>query len=174
MKLARHFVSDDPPVLLVERMAKVWRDTGGDLAAVYRTLIESPESWASTATKFKTPEDFVVSALRAVGDPLVDGARQVVELLTRMGQPPFSPRSPAGFADDALEWSGADALWKRVQAAQSLAEAAPGTRIDALSVSHAVFADQLDAATLAAIGRAESMRDALAVLIASPAFQWRT
>ena len=174
LKLARHFVSDDPPVLLVERMAKVWRDTGGDLAAVYRTLIESPESWASTATKFKTPEDFVVSALRAVGDPLVDGARQVVELLTRMGQPPFSPRSPAGFADDALEWSGADALWKRVQAAQSLAEAAPETRIDALSVSHAVFADQLDAATLAAIGRAESMRDALAVLIASPAFQWRT
>ena len=94
--------------------------------------------------------------------------------LARMGQPPFNPRSPAGFADDAAEWSGPDALWKRVQAAQSLADAAPATRTDALAAAGAVFADQIDKETLVAIRRAESARDALAVLMASPAFQWRT
>ena len=173
-KLARHFVSDDPPPALVERMAKAWRDSEGELTTVYRVLIESPESWSASATKFKTPDDFVVSALRVVGMPTGDRPRMVMELLTRMGQPPFNPRSPAGFADDAAEWSGPDALWKRVQAAQSLADAAPATRTDALAAASAVFADQFDKETLAAIRRAESARDALAVLMASPAFQWRT
>ena len=173
-KLARHFVSDDPPPALVERMAKAWRDSAGDLATVYRVLVESPESWSASATKFKTPDDFVVSGLRVVGMAPGDRPRMVMELLARMGQPPFNPRSPAGFADDAAEWSGPDALWKRVQAAQSLADAAPATRTDALAAACAVFADQIDKETLVAIRRAESARDALAVLMASPAFQWRT
>lgn len=173
-KLARHFVSDDPPQALVDRMSKAWQDSGGDLAMVYRVLIESPESWADTATKFKTPEDFVVSGLRVIDLPPRDRPRMVVELLTRMGQPPFTPRSPAGFPDEAVEWSGPDALWKRVQAAQSLADAAPAKGTDALAAASATFADGLDAETLTAIRRAESPRDALALLMASPAFQWRT
>ena len=173
-KLAQHFVSDDPPAVLVERMARTWRDTSGDLPSVYRSMIDSNEAWAADARKFKTPNDFVVSALRATGETSDARPRMVLELLTGMGQPPFTPRSPAGFADDAAQWSGPDALWKRVQAAESLADASPAERVDASRIASEMFADQLDGHTALALRRAESPRDGLALLLASPAFQWRT
>lgn len=173
-KLARHFVADRPPPALVERMAATWRASDGDLPSVYRTLIDSDEAWSPQARKFKTPEDFLLSALRATGSASIGAPQRQYDLLNRMGQPSFTPRSPAGFADEAAEWSGADALWKRVQAAQLLAEAAPQARIDPSAIAHGIFAGTLDAETAAALRRAESPRDGLALLFASPAFQWRT
>lgn len=173
-KLARHFVSDDPPAALVDRLAGAWRRSEGDLPTVYRALIESPEAWSPGARKFKTPDDFLVSALRALDMPPTDNPRMSVGLLTRMGQPPFTPRSPAGFADDTAQWSGPDALWKRVQAAGSIADAAPVERVDPLAAAQEIFAGNLDGETMTALRRAESPRDGLALLIASPAFQWRT
>ncbi|MEP6907423.1 MAG: DUF1800 domain-containing protein [Pseudoxanthomonas sp.] len=173
-KLARHFVSDTPPVSLVDRMARAWQDSAGDLHTVYGVLIESAESWATNARKFKTPNDFLVSGLRALDLPPDDRPRMLFGLLTRMGQPPFTPRSPAGFADEAAQWSGPDALWKRVQAAAGMADAAPARQLDPLAVAQSVFADQLDAETMNALRRAESPRDGLALLMASPAFQWRS
>ena len=172
-KLARHFVGDAPPATLVARLATVWQRSGGDLPSVYAALIDAPESWREDARKFKTPDDFVVSALRASGATPGDKPRALIALLARMGQPPFTPRSPAGYADEAAEWSGPDALWKRVQAAQSLSESAPAARVNALATAREVFADALDADTLGALKRAESPRDGLALLFASPAFQWR-
>ncbi|UOV06892.1 DUF1800 family protein [Pseudoxanthomonas mexicana] len=87
---------------------------------------------------------------------------------------PFTPRSPAGFADDAAEWSGADAVWKRIQAAQTLAESATGTAPDPLRTAGDVFGPHLDAGTALALRRAESPREGLALLFASPVFQWRS
>lgn len=173
-KLARHFVGDDPPAALVERMAKAWLDETGDLPAVYRTLIDSAEAWSPEARKFKTPDDFVVSAMRASGAAADERPRMLVQLLARMGQPPFTPRSPAGFADEAEEWSGPDAVWKRIQAAQALAEAAPAAQPDPVAAAATVFGGRLDDATVGALRRAESPREGLALLFASPAFQWRT
>lgn len=173
-KLARHFVSDDPPAALVDRLAGAWRRSEGDLPTVYRALIESPEAWSPAARKFKTPDDFLVSALRALDMPPTEDPRMPMGLLTRMGQPPFTPRSPAGFADDTAQWSGPDALWKRVQAAGRIADAAPAERVDPLAVAREVFAGSLDSETTTALRRAESPRDGLALLIGSPAFQWRT
>lgn len=172
-KLARHFVGDAPPPALVERMAKTWLSEDGDLRAVYRTLIDSAEAWSSDARKFKTPDDFVVSAMRASGAVPNEQPRMLVQLLARMGQPPFTPRSPAGFADEADEWAGPDAVWKRIQAAQVLAEAAPAAQPDPIATAAVAFGDRLDAATAVALRRAESPRDGLALLFASPAFQWR-
>jgi uncharacterized protein (DUF1800 family) len=173
-KLARHVVSDDPPDTLVERMTQAWLQSDGDLPAVYRALVESPEAWAPQARKFKTPDDFLVSSLRAIHLPPAANPRMSMELLARMGQPPFTPRSPAGFADDAAQWSGPDALWKRVQAAESIADTVPAERSDPLQVANDIFSGNLDQETLLALRRAESPRDGLALLIASPAFQWRT
>lgn len=172
-KLARHFVGDAPPPALVARLAAAWQRSGGDLPTVYAALIDAPEAWGEDARKFKTPDDFVVSALRASGTTPGEKPRALIGLLARMGQPPFTPRSPAGYADEAAEWSGPDALWKRVQAAQSLSESAPAARVDALATARDVFADRADADTLGALRRAESPRDGLALLFASPAFQWR-
>lgn len=173
-KLARHFVSDTPPRALVERMASAWARSGGALRAVYAAMIGSPEAWAEGARKLKTPDDFVVSALRSTATLPAEQPRALVGLLGRLGQPPFTPRSPAGFADDAAEWSGADAVWKRIQAAQTLAETATGTAPDPLRTAGEVFGTHLDAGTALALRRAESPREGLALLFASPAFQWRS
>src|SRR5690606_11848561 len=54
-KLARHFVADEPPPALVERLAAVYRRSDGELTPVYRALLEASESWRELRSKFKTP-----------------------------------------------------------------------------------------------------------------------
>jgi uncharacterized protein (DUF1800 family) len=174
LKIARHLISDTPPPAVVDAMTRAWLKSGGDLAEVYAALIRHPAAWDAQARKFKTPDDYVVSALRAGGQLDDQRPQALATLLDRMGQPIFTPRSPAGFEDDAAQWSGPDALWKRVQSAQALTEAVPDALLDPLATAQAVFADTLDAETLKALKRAESPRDGLALLFASPAFQWRT
>lgn len=173
-KLARHFISDTPPPAVIERMAAAWQRHDGALRPVYAALIDSNEAWSADARKLKTPDDFVVSTLRSTGATTIAQPRVLVGLLGRLGQPPFTPRSPAGFADGAADWSGADAVWKRIQAAQSLAETATGEDPDPVRTAAVVFGDALDVDTLTALRRAESPREGLALLFASPAFQWRT
>ncbi|GAB6195718.1 DUF1800 domain-containing protein [Lysobacter xanthus] len=171
-KLARHFVADEPPAALVQRMAQAWTRSGGDLASVYRALIEAPEAWAPTARKFKSPDDYLVSALRALDADVAIGRLQPV--LAQLGEPAFTPRSPAGFPDVASAWSGGDALFKRIQAAQRLAALAADASPDPLAVARTALGPRLDEATTTVLRRAESARSGLALLFASPAFQWRT
>ena len=67
-KLAQRFVADEPPAELVDRAAKKFRDTKGDLREVTKLIITSPEFFADGAyrAKVKTPLEFVASAARAV------------------------------------------------------------------------------------------------------------
>jgi len=66
LKLARHFVADEPPASLVQRLAATFKKSGGDLPAVYRELVLAPETWAPGPGKFKSPWDWAVSSLRAL------------------------------------------------------------------------------------------------------------
>jgi uncharacterized protein (DUF1800 family) len=168
-KLARHFVSDEPGAALVDRMTSAWLRSGGHLPDVYRALVESDDAWAADARKFKSPDDFVVSALRAL-DAMLPIAR-LQPVLTQLGEPAFTPRSPAGFPDTTAAWSGGDALFKRIQAAQRLAQLVESP--DPLAIARAALGTRLDSATAATLRRAESARSGLALLFASPAFQWR-
>lgn len=173
-KLARHFVADQPPPALVDRLARTWLDGDGDLPAVYAVLVRSDEAWSASARKFKTPNDFVLSAARGLGIDLGARPEALVGLFRRLGQPPFLPRSPAGFADTAADWSGADALGKRVQLAQALAARAPAAHRQPLATARAMLGRGLDTDLGAALRRAESAEQGLALLLASPSFQWRT
>jgi uncharacterized protein (DUF1800 family) len=173
LQLAQHFVSDDPPQSLVDRMAKTYLDHDTDLAAVYRTLIESPEAWESEARKFKTPQDFVISSLRAAQIDLGDRPQPVLALLQNLGEPMFDPRSPAGFTDNSANWIDADGLWKRVQAAEAISARVAQTNAQPLAFAQDILGPLLDEDTAQAIRRAESARQAHATLFASPAFQWR-
>lgn len=173
-KLARHFVADEPPPALVERMARAYLREDGDLRALYRSLVESDEAWSPGARKFKTPNDFVISALRAGELPVGNEARALIGLLASLGQPVFTPRSPAGFPDTAADWSNPDGLFKRIQAAQLFAAridasaSTPYQRAVSVLGSEAVNGDF-------AIGlrRAGSASEGYSLLFASPAFQWR-
>jgi len=173
LKLARHFVSDGPPRSLVDRMAKSYLELDTDLAAVYRTLIASPEAWEADARKFKTPQDFVISSLRAAQIDLNGRPQAVLALLKNLGEPVFDPRSPAGFSDDSANWIDADGLWKRVQAAEALSSRVAQADPQPLAFAMEILGPRLDQDTAQAIRRAESMRQAHATLFACPAFQWR-
>ncbi|MBS0383038.1 MAG: DUF1800 domain-containing protein [Proteobacteria bacterium] len=173
LQLAQHLVSDDPSPALVERMARSYLDHDTDLAAVYRTLIESPEAWNANARKFRTPQDFVIASLRASQIDLGGKPQPVLALLMNMGEPMFDPRSPAGFTDNSANWVDPDALWKRVQAAEALSARVAQVNAQPLDLAQDVLGPLLDDDTAQAIRRAESPRQAHATLFACPAFQWR-
>jgi uncharacterized protein (DUF1800 family) len=171
IKLARHFAGDDPPAALVDRLASRYAASGGDLSAMYQTLIDAPEIWASAQVKFKTPWDWTVSAGRALGMTQVE-PKWVVNTLTELGQPVWRPKSPAGYDDIAPSWTGPDALYRRVEVAERLALRF-ATHGDPRALATQLFPDQLSDATATAIARAESPVQGTALLLSSPEFMRR-
>jgi len=167
-KLVRHFVADDPPAAAVERIARAFLASGGDLRAVYRALVDSPEAWAQPLPKFKTPSDYVISTYRGLALPVVErqGALASFEAL---GQRTYSPGSPAGWADRASDWDGASAVLQRVEWSDALGERL-GSRYDARTLAPQLLGATLSARTRAAIEHAASASQALTLLIASPEF----
>lgn len=170
-KLVRHFVADDPPAALVSKIARVFQDSGGDLPTVHAALVNSREAWQSTFGKYKTPQDFVISAFRAF-DRVPDDGRFIVGALDMMGQTPFRPGSPAGWPDTAEHWGGADALYKRIEWSNTVARYA-GARVNPLELGDAVLGPALGDHTRTAISRAESVIQGTTLLLASPEFQRR-
>jgi uncharacterized protein (DUF1800 family) len=169
-KLARHFTGDVPPPSLVERLANAFRTSGGDLPSIYRVLIDAAEVWAAKP-KFKSPWDWSVSALRAVGVTSMEG-QQAAAMLTQLGQPVWRPGSPAGFEDSDATWAGPDALFRRVETAGRLATKGSAA-LDARRTAEAVLADALTPATATAISRCESPAEGLALMLVCPEFMRR-
>lgn len=170
-KLCRHFVGDEPPAAMVDRIAALFADSGGDLPSVHAALVKSPESWQSIFGKFKSPQEFVISAFRAF-DRVPENGRFVVGALDLMGQTPFRPGSPAGWPDSADHWAGADALYKRIEWSNTVARLADG-RVNPLVVAEAALGPALGDHSRTAISRAESSSQGLALLLMSPEFQRR-
>jgi uncharacterized protein (DUF1800 family) len=121
-KLARRFVSDTPSPALVDRAAKRFRETGGDLREVTRTILTSPEFLSPDAyrAKVKTPFEFVVSALRARGADVAD-AKPLVRELQQLGMPLYMCQPPIGYKDTADAWVNTGALVSRMNFAVKLA-----------------------------------------------------
>ncbi len=171
-KVARHFTGDTPPPALVDRLSASFLTTGGDLPTLYRVLIEAPEVATLGKGKFKTPWDWSISALRAVGTREVQG-QAVAGLMNQLGQPVWKPGSPAGFDDIDASWAGPDALMRRVEAAARIATRVGGAAFDVRKVAVNVLPGGGSPATLAAIGRAESPVEGLSLMLVSPEFMRR-
>jgi uncharacterized protein (DUF1800 family) len=169
-KLARHFVADDPPPALVERLAATFSRTGGDLSSLYRELVAAPEAWRQPAgAKFKSPWDWAISTYRALGRSELP-PMQLTSLMNQLGQPVWRPGSPAGYDDGAATWAAPDALLRRVEVAQRIAAQA-GNAVDARALAPRLLpGGALGEATATAIARAESGSTALALLLVSPEF----
>lgn len=170
-KLTRHFAGDDPPPAMLVRLEQAYLKSDGDLPTVYRAIIDSPEAWAPQPVKFRTPWDWSVAVLRAVG------ARQLpvgapAGLLNQLGQPVWRPGSPAGFDDVAASWAGPDAIMRRVEAAARIADRSQGL-IDARQLGPQLFPGAFSAASAQAVARAESPIQGLALLLSSPEFMRR-
>ncbi len=131
-KLARHFVQDNPPPQLVDRMAKTFRETNGDIRAVLKTMIYSPEFWSKEAyrAKVKQPFELAASTARALGAE-VDVTLPLAQWVGRMGEPLFQAQPPTGYSDKSETWVNTGALLNRLNFALSLsANKVPGTKSD--------------------------------------------
>ena len=171
LKLARHFIADEPPADAVERIGKAFRDSDGDLPTVHRAVLETPAAWASPAVKFKTPHDLVVSTLRML-DFVPAEPRQIAAPFELLGQRPYAPGSPAGWPDTATQWDGSDALLKRIEWASSVAGRLAG-RDQPLNLGERSLGATLNERTRVAITRAASTEQGITLLLASPEFQRR-
>jgi uncharacterized protein (DUF1800 family) len=168
-KLARHFVADDPPPALIDKLAKRFLDTDGNLKEVTRTLVTAPETWAAPARKLKRPGEWMVGMLRATATEPAD-PRPVVQAQNLLGEPLWRPPAPNGFADQEAAWI--DGMAQRLDIANQLArrvadKTEPKALLD-LAIGPLASAD-----TRTTVSRAESRPQALALLFMAPEFQRR-
>jgi uncharacterized protein (DUF1800 family) len=129
-KLARRFVSDDPPESLVERAAETFTRTGGDIREVVRTIVTSQEFFASAAyrAKVKSPFELAVSALRAM-NATPDMTPRSAQVVARLGQPLFLHQAPNGWPERGDAWINTGAILNRINFGLAIAAGAlPGAR----------------------------------------------
>jgi uncharacterized protein (DUF1800 family) len=167
-KLARHFVADEPPPQLVERLEKVFRDTDGDLKAMAKSLITAEEAWGPEQVKLKRPCEWAVAMLRATG-ARGDAARFLAGQ-GRLGEPLWSPPSPKGFDDDEATWL--DGVGLRLDTADNFAQRM-ADRVDQRELIETALGPLASKETRDAVARAESRQQALALVFMSPEFQRR-
>jgi uncharacterized protein (DUF1800 family) len=168
-KLATHFVVDEPPPPLVERLAGTFRDSDGDLKEMARALVSAPEAWDTPRRKLKRPDEWIVSALRAAEAKEPD-VQRILRAQGLLGQPLWRPPSPQGFADYEAAWI--DGLPTRLDVATAFANQV-AERLDARELVPAILGPDASTDTRQTIARAESRGQAFALLLMSPEFQRR-
>jgi uncharacterized protein (DUF1800 family) len=169
-KLARHFLSDDPPAGLVQRLEATFLKTGGDLGAVSRTLVESPEAWDVQPAKVLPPYDFLVAIVR--GFALDPQPQEMLRLTNQLGQPLWRPPAPAGWPDTDTAWAAPSALRERLRVAEVAARRV-NPDADPRLAAEEVLGEGMGQATRQAVARAETREQGLELLIMSPEFQRR-
>jgi uncharacterized protein (DUF1800 family) len=168
-KLARHFIADEPSPALVDRLAKRFLATQGDLKEVVKALVAAPEAWEAPRAKLKRPGEWVVAVLRAMGvTPAEIGP--VMQAHNLLGEPLWRPSAPKGFADESAPWL--DGLAQRLDIANQFARRF-GADADPREMFEEALAPLASAETRQAITRAESRPQALALLFMAPEFQRR-
>ncbi len=127
LKLVRFFVADNPPQGLVKEVAKVYRKTGGDIQAMMHTIVQSDEFWAreNFRSKFKTPYEFVISALRVTGCE-IGSLGALGRYLQNMGEPIYHCDDPTGYFDTAEAWLDPGVMALRWEFAVDLARGKVG------------------------------------------------
>jgi uncharacterized protein (DUF1800 family) len=168
-KLARHFVADDPPLALVDRLTKRFLDTQGDLKEIAKALVVAPESWVAAPRKLKRPSEWTIAMLRAANADAPD-VRPIMQAQTLLGEPLWRPPAPNGFADTDAAWI--DGMAQRLDIATQAARRF-GNQVDPKAVLDTALGPLASVETRQTINRAESRPQALALLFMTPEFQRR-
>ena len=112
-ELAQYFVADTPPPELVDRLTTRFLATGGAIGEVLKTLFASAEFWNSAGQKYKTPYEYVISAMRATGVPL-NNVRPLLNWMSRLGMPLYECQTPDGYKNTEEAWLSPDASLQRI------------------------------------------------------------
>lgn len=173
--LAMHFIADDPPAELVAGMKRAYLESETDLLPVYRVLLEHPAAADPALRKVRSPHEYVVATLRALGltPDLASGKGRLktTEALAAMGQRVFRAPGPDGWPDTVDDWITGPALAARLNWAEMLGRRF-GEQADPEALAlRTLGAEEED--TVKAVGRAEQRWEGLAVLLGAPAFMRR-
>ncbi|MGL4174278.1 MAG: DUF1800 domain-containing protein [Actinomycetota bacterium] len=128
LDLARRFVSDSPPVVLIERLASIYRKNDSALAPVLRELFTSAEFKASIGQKYRRPMENMVATLRVLDVKPSENRTKVIETfknlrwtLSQMDQAPYEHNAPDGHADYARRWLSTTGVLSRWNMQMALA-----------------------------------------------------
>ncbi len=180
-KLAVHFVSDTPDPALVGAITAAYRDSGGNLIACYRAMLEHPAAWGPLGNKAKKPFDFIASALVAFGlrgqDLLGLKEREQIRLLARplqaMGQPFMGSRGPDGWPEEAENWITPQGLAVRIAWSTDVAERLAGRAGDPRSFLDSTLGDAAGAGLRRAVAEAPGRAEGIALVLSSAEFNRR-
>jgi len=165
-KLARHFIADEPPPALVDRLTKTFIETDGDLWEVAKTLLRADEAWLPEQAKIKRPGEWYIAMRRATGLQAGDG-RLIVQGTNRLGEPLWRPPAPIGFSDHNDAWL--DGLSHRLDAANAFAQNA-NARIEPAAVLETALGPLASAETRQAVARADTKAQAMTFVLMAPSF----
>jgi uncharacterized protein (DUF1800 family) len=168
-KLARHFIADEPPPALIDRLAFRFFESEGDLKEVAKALVTAPEAWAPERAKIKRPSEWLLATRRATGrrnpniQPMVGQQRL-------LGEPLWQPSAPKGYSDENAAWLSG--LKLRLQEANAFAQAV-AAEVDPRELVDVTLGPLATDDTRLAVARAETKVQALTLLIVAPEFQRR-
>lgn len=149
-KLATRFVNDHPSPLLVEKMAKTFAKTDGDIKQVMITMVTSPEFWSKDALREKTksPFELAISAVRSL-DAKITQPYQLYSWINKMGQRMYYYQAPTGFPDKGQYWINTGSLLNRMNFGLALAtQRIPGVRVNLAALNDNHEPESSDAALL--------------------------
>src|SRR6516165_7544716 len=164
-RLARHFIADDPPAMLVDRMTQRFLDTDGDLKEVVAALVAAPDSWVPEQEKIKRPNEWIVAGLRATGE--AGDIPRILQAGNLLGEPLWRPPAAKGFSADNAAWL--DGLGQRLEIANAFAHR-EGLGHDPEAVMDTAIGPLASAETRRAVTGAESRPQALTMLLMTPEF----
>lgn len=187
-KLCRYLINDNPQQSLVTKIAAVFRSSDGDLPRVYSAIINSPEFLQryNYRSKFKTPFEFTVSALRTTDATITDGAATLT-VLAKMGEPLYQSKDPTGYYDQAEAWRDAGVLTSRWDYAwKLLRNSVPGVKVSSdfmksysglkdkelqEKLVDTIIGSDIGNRTLDVLRKSTDLPESISVLMGSPSFQ---
>jgi len=119
-KLARHFISDDPPRWIIDQLKDEWKFTGGWLPAIYKKLVNIffdnlINTDINQSKKFRDKWDWSVAVSRYLAgagitnlEPIAFGSNGFA--LDRTGV--WRPGSPAGYPDIKSFVTSEEMFWR--------------------------------------------------------------
>jgi len=190
-KLVRHFVADNPPPALVDRVAKTFTKTNGDIRETLKTIFFSDEFNSTEAyrAKIKRPFELVISAIRTLGAD-TNGGPGTHQWLARMGEPLYGFQTPNGYSDTADSWVNTGGLLERMNFGLALAgNRVPGTQVDLSKLTanetsrvkvldqslKTILAGEMSAATretlLKQLDQSDTVTKVVGLILGTPEFQ---
>jgi uncharacterized protein (DUF1800 family) len=170
-KLVTHFVADEPPAAAIDRVAKAFSSSDGDLKVVARALVDAPEAWSEESRKFRTPQDWLVAVMRAFA--IREVPQNAPQLLRQLRQPFWSPAAPKGYGDSLQEWADPDSLLNRGELARTITKQPAVQRVEPRLLLELVDVPSTDPIHTLLVDNTISAPERIALAIAGPAFQWR-